>query len=67
MFENLLHRLQMLVWTVILGIVFVLKVLSNLAMPEFDATLLALMGISSGTYLGFKFPEQQPQSVKHAT
>ncbi|UCE88298.1 MAG: hypothetical protein JSW10_08005 [Pseudomonadota bacterium] len=56
------HRLQMLVWTIILGVVFVQQVLSNLTMPEFDATLLALMGISSGTYLGFKFPEQQPQT-----
>jgi len=28
-------------------------------MPEFDNTLLALMGISSGTYLGFKIPEQR--------
>ena len=26
-------------------------------MPEFDASLLGLMGISSGTYVGFKFPE----------
>jgi len=24
-------------------------------MPEFNNTLLTLMGISSGTYLGFKF------------
>ena len=30
------------------------EVLSKLAMPVFDATLLTLMGISSGTYLGFK-------------
>jgi hypothetical protein len=28
-------------------------------MPEFGATLLALMGISAGTYLGFKIPEKQ--------
>jgi hypothetical protein len=38
----------------ILGVVFVSEVLTKLAMPVFDATLLALMGISSGTYLGFK-------------
>jgi hypothetical protein len=53
------HRLQMAVWTLVLGIVFVVKVAINLSLPEFDMTLLALMGISSGTYLGFKFPEQQ--------
>jgi hypothetical protein len=54
------HRVQMGIWTLVLSFVFVGKVLENLAMPEFDASLLALMGISSGTYLGFKFPEQQP-------
>jgi len=28
-------------------------------MPEFSATLLALQGITAGTYLGFKIPEKQ--------
>jgi hypothetical protein len=28
-------------------------------MPEFSTTLLGLMGISSGTYLGFKLPEKK--------
>jgi peptidoglycan hydrolase CwlO-like protein len=53
------HRFQMVVWTVILIILFFDGVYRNLAMPEFNATLLALMGISSGTYLGFKIPELQ--------
>lgn len=57
------HRVQMGIWTLVLGFVFVGKVLDNLEMPDFDSTLLALMGISSGTYLGFKFPEQQPQKA----
>lgn len=48
------HRFQIVVWTVILGVVFVSEVLTKLAMPAFDATLLVLMGISSGTYLGFR-------------
>ncbi len=49
----------MLLWTVSLGLVFIVGVYQKLAMPEFDATLLALMGISSGVYLGFKIPEKQ--------
>jgi hypothetical protein len=53
------HRFQMLVWTVVLGFLFCVGVYRNLAMPEFNETLLALMGISSGTYLGFKIPEAQ--------
>jgi hypothetical protein len=48
------HRFQIVVWTLILGIVFVSEVLTKLAMPVFDTTLLTLIGISSGTYLGFK-------------
>ncbi|HEY3860293.1 MAG TPA: hypothetical protein VGO59_00260 [Verrucomicrobiae bacterium] len=51
------HRFQMFVWTVVLGIVFVVQVCEQLSMPDFDATLLALMGISSGTYLGFMIKE----------
>jgi len=53
------HRFQMLVWTLVLGILFVYQTWFRLSMPNFDATLLALMGISAGTYLGFKIPEKQ--------
>jgi len=52
-----LHRFQMFVWTLVLGVIFIASVYRSLAMPEFSATLLGLMGISSGTYLGFKVPE----------
>lgn len=54
-----LHRFQMAIWTAILGIVFIASVYNSLAMPEFSSTLLALMGVSGGTYIGFKFPEAQ--------
>jgi hypothetical protein len=53
-----LHRFQMFVWTLVLGIIFVASVYKNLSMPEFSATLLGLMGISSGTYVGFKSQEK---------
>jgi hypothetical protein len=52
------HRFQMFVWTLVLGIIFCASVYRHIAMPDFSATLLGLMGISSGTYLGFKFPEK---------
>lgn len=48
------HRYQMVLFTVILAVIFVVKTANSLTMPEFDPTLLRLMGISSGTYLGFK-------------
>jgi len=52
------HRFQMAVWTIILGAVFLWSVYRDMSMPEFDASLLSLMGISSVTYVGFKFPEK---------
>jgi hypothetical protein len=51
------HRLQVVFWTGALGAVFLYSVYRNLAMPEFNGTLLALMGISSAGYVGFKIQE----------
>jgi hypothetical protein len=51
-----LHRLQIVVWTVVLACLFWGEVYHNLSMPDFDSTLLGLMGVSSATYLGFKLP-----------
>jgi hypothetical protein len=53
-----LHRFQLFTWTIVLGAIFVYEVWRSLTLPEFDATLLSLMGISSGTYLGFKVREE---------
>ena len=53
-----LHRMQVVAWTVILGMVFITSVNKVMSMPEFPETLLLLMGISNGLYLGFKFPEK---------
>ena len=53
------HRFQIFAWTIILGIIFVSSVYNSLAMPEFSPTLLGLMGLSAGTYIGFKFPENK--------
>jgi hypothetical protein len=52
------HRLQVVIWTLILGTVFIYSVKQVMSMPEFSETLLVLMGISNGTYLGFKIPEK---------
>ena len=51
------HRFQMLAWTIVLGIIFIINVWQGLAMPDFSATLLGLMGLSAGTYIGLKIPE----------
>lgn len=53
-----IYRFQMLAWTIAqtiaLGFVFVFKVATERAIPTFDLATLGLLGISSGTYLGFK-------------
>jgi hypothetical protein len=62
-----LHRVQTLVWTIALGVVFVATVVANLTnniatnliMPQFDNSLLLLLGISNAGYIGFKYPEPQ--------
>jgi hypothetical protein len=51
-----LDRLQIVVWTLVLSGIFLFSVIWELTMPEFNGTLLALMGVSSGTYIGFKLP-----------
>jgi hypothetical protein len=53
-----LHRFQSFAWTLVLGGVFVAEVAVQGKFPEFEATELALLGIASGVYLGFKVPEQ---------
>ena len=53
------HRFQIFAWTIVLGLIFVSSVYNKLTMPEFSTTLLGLMGLSAGTYIGFKFPEEK--------
>jgi hypothetical protein len=57
-----LYRFQLFAWTLVLGVIFVASVYKGLQMPQFSTTLLGLMGISSGTYLGFKVPESRTGS-----
>jgi len=54
-----LHRVQFGLWSVVLMIVFVVTVYDTLAMPQFDNSLLGLMGISSAAYAGLKIPENK--------
>jgi hypothetical protein len=55
------HRAQMFMWTVILGIVFVTGVIRFQQIPQLDESLLALMGISSGAYVGLKTMETKKE------
>jgi hypothetical protein len=51
------HRFQIFAWTIVLSIIFIKEVYEKLAMPTFNTTLMGLLGLSAGTYLGLKIPE----------
>jgi len=52
-----IHRLQMALWTLVFGGVFVYLCFSNRSFPDFDQQVFVLMGISSGTYVWFRRTE----------
>lgn len=53
-----LHRLQAVIWTAVIGVLFVWKTLHGTgSLPTLDNNLLAVMGISSAGYVGFKINE----------
>ncbi len=54
-----LHRFQALVWTAVLGVIFIYQSYSSHIMPQFSDNLLALMGVSNAGYVGFKINETQ--------
>jgi hypothetical protein len=61
------HRFQMAAWTVVLAFIFAIAVTRILAMPDFDSTLLALQGLSAGTFLGLKVTEAKVTTVPGET
>ncbi len=62
-----IHRFQMIIWTLIMGVIFVITVIKEQKMIEFHDQLLMLMGISSGAYLGLKIPENEKPSLRTIT
>lgn len=50
-----LHRVQNMLFTVLLGLAFMTSVVTDFTMANFPASALALLGISGGAYVGFKF------------
>ena len=54
-----IHRWQILIWTLVLGAIYLALTYMRLETPTFGTNLLALMGIGGGMYVGFKIPEKQ--------
>lgn len=49
-----LHRMQSLLFTVLIGGYFLIQAYLHGAMPDLSTNVLALLGISGGAYVGFK-------------
>jgi hypothetical protein len=57
-----IHRLQNVIWTIIIGVIYIAYVAAKSKMPDeqvITTQLLILMGISSGAYIGLKTTENQ--------
>ena len=59
------HRVQVLIWTMVYWIIFIVTLVHTISLTDFDPTALALMGLSGATYLGFKL--QQPAKTGENT
>ena len=53
-----LHEIQAAAWTIILAVVFLATVFRFLEMPDFSPNVLAMAGISGGTYVAFSMAQQ---------
>lgn len=56
------HRLQNVIWTIVVGAIYIAYVAAKSKMPDdtvITSQLLILMGISSGAYLGLKTTENK--------
>lgn len=58
-----LYRFQMLAFNILFGVLFLVYVVQHVSMPQFDGNILTLLGMSAGTYAGFKIPEKQNKST----
>ncbi len=53
-----LHSLQAAVWTSVIGFIFIAAAYRSLEMPDLSEQVLAILGISAGTYLALSFKKQ---------
>lgn len=56
--KSALHRLQIVTFTIVIWIYYLLKAWQTRAMPDLTDAQLALLGISGGTYVGFKMVKE---------
>ncbi len=62
-----IHRLQTLVFNVLVGLAYIYEVVLRLQLPEFDNGILFLLGLSSATYSGIKATENVERQTNVAS
>ena len=58
-----MHRLQAVIFNALFGIVFIIIMWTEKKFPDFENTQLALMGLSSGSYLALKTNENKASNA----
>lgn len=58
-----LHRCQIALWTAIIVVIYLTMVYGTMSLPDIPDSMLVLMGISGGTYLGFSYPGRATPSA----
>lgn len=64
-----IHRLQNVIWTVVVGGIYIVFVSGHTTLPDdtiLTPNLLMLMGISTGAYLGLKLSENKSPAINDA-
>ncbi|HMV68950.1 MAG TPA: hypothetical protein PKA64_19025 [Myxococcota bacterium] len=62
-----LHRIQMVAWSLAVGVGYVYGTIIRLELPEVDPTLLALMGLSAAGYVSLRKTESTTAEAPPAT
>lgn len=61
-----IHRFQLAVWHMLLGAIFCVTTYRTLFLPQFHEPSLAILGITSAAYIGFKFTAKKPAGASAA-
>jgi hypothetical protein len=59
-----IHRFQNVIFHLVFGLIFIQKAISTSQIPDFDDTILLLLGISSGAYATLKITEPVKEQQK---
>ena len=60
-----IYKFQMLVFTLLIGIIVIMYIIKDYSFPELPENLLYLMGLSGTVYIGHKLSEKESENLKN--